>query len=343
MAHSVSGQCPLNHLVFHGFSWHERNLADQGQPLLLFFDQDSRWPIDKIWVAKLAKSFLRKQFNAGSGRGSNKIVFSEKQLAFKTYQKDMDFNAPVDHSLLYTNDTALWTAIHRAHTGLSVATSEWSQIHESCTSIGFEHIAMWKVPREVTGRAQPAEDASAPQVEESSSSDESSDSESEESEGAISEDELGESVEPGGQGNIGGENMGSSNGAAGGSSRTEQGRNREEVLNDLDDEFDPAWEIDEDFRGVVDMLDKVRSCGVADFAAGCVAYDCVCSRSLVQRIEFRFSFLKCVAFIASALVKSSLGNMISLEGRNCLQMCRMNCISLGLSSLVLLTIEGKIC
>lgn len=31
------------------------------------------------------------------------------------------------------------------------------------------------------------------------------------------------------------------------------------MLQDLDDEFDPAWEIDEEFQEVVDMLEKVSA------------------------------------------------------------------------------------
>jgi hypothetical protein len=89
MAHQhgqPAGICPLNHLHFHGLSWRSSNLKERGQPLVLIFDHNRDYPIDKIWVVKLAKSFLRKQ--------GNRIVFSEKNMAFQTYKKDMAFNAP---------------------------------------------------------------------------------------------------------------------------------------------------------------------------------------------------------------------------------------------------------
>jgi hypothetical protein len=113
MAHQPDpsrGTCPLNHLHFHGFSWKNSKANLAGQPLVLIFDHDSQnsqLPIDKVWVAKLVKCFLQKE--------RNQTVFSDKNLAFQTYKKVMIFNAPRGHSILYKNEDALWTAIHRAH------------------------------------------------------------------------------------------------------------------------------------------------------------------------------------------------------------------------------------
>jgi hypothetical protein len=58
--HPSQGNCPLNHLHFHGFSW-PNDLTILGQPLVLHFHHDRRFLIDKIWVAKLVKCYLRKQ------------------------------------------------------------------------------------------------------------------------------------------------------------------------------------------------------------------------------------------------------------------------------------------
>jgi hypothetical protein len=83
---------------------------------------------------------------------------------------------------------------------------------------------------------------------ESSSSDEDSDKEDQEEETERWSDEEREQVGQGG--------ASSSNEAAGGRGRTEQQRAWEEVLQGVDDEFDPDWEVEEEYQEVVDMLHK---------------------------------------------------------------------------------------
>lgn len=116
---------------------------------------------------------------------------------------------------------------------------------------------MWKVSTPSRGSAQPSKDAAC-LPDSSSSSEESSDSDSEsETEGEESESDL---EDEGGEGNTSSNDArGEGGNVGGGRSRTEQQHERERILQDLDDEFDPDWEIDEEFQEVVDMLEKVST------------------------------------------------------------------------------------
>jgi hypothetical protein len=174
-------------------------------------------------------------------------------LAFYTYEKDMSFNAPSNHKLLYPNETALWRAVHRAHAGLAKPGSEWSQMHRACASIGFEQIDVWQAPSRTTPGAIPESSNFAAEAElgESESEDLDKSSSSEE------EDEGSDSSEGESEGSGESPRARSSNKSAGRSPQTEQQRKRAEALNELDNEFDPEWEVEPEHREVVDQLKEV--------------------------------------------------------------------------------------
>jgi hypothetical protein len=132
------GTCLLNHLYLHGFSWAKGADAQLEQPLMLLFDHDHRHPIDKIWLAKLARCYL--------GKHAGRTLLSEKYLAYQTYKKDMNFNALADHSLLYSNELLFWLALHKAHDQVSQSNLEWFKINQATPSVGYEKITMWQIP-----------------------------------------------------------------------------------------------------------------------------------------------------------------------------------------------------
>jgi hypothetical protein len=208
-------------------------MKERGQPLVLIFDHNREHAIDKIWVAKLAKSYLRKQ--------GNRIVFSERNLAFQTYKKDMIFNAPSGHTLLYASLDTFWLAVHKAYKDLSNQSSEWSRIHSACASVGYEQVDMWHVPeREGFSAATPLRTEEVAQdAEDLSSSDE-------------------EGPEPGEQAaELGPQEKGDDDeedeDATAGRGRTEQQGEGNQSF-DGGEEFDPDWEIDPEFEEVIEMM-----------------------------------------------------------------------------------------
>jgi hypothetical protein len=151
-----AGTCPLKHMHFHGFAWKESNISEPGQPLVLIFDHDRQHPIDRVWVAKLAKCYLRKD--------RTKTIFSDKHLAFQTYKKDMAFNGHRGHTLLYQTAEVFWLAIHKAHSALSEPTSDWSRINNACASVGYDQVDMWDVPEKAGPTATAAPGSSNPPI-----------------------------------------------------------------------------------------------------------------------------------------------------------------------------------
>jgi hypothetical protein len=239
MAHKKgqqSGTCPLNHLLFHGLAWRPENAEELGQPLVLMFDHDRQQPIDKVWVAKLATCFLR--------RKGTHTLFSEKNLAFQTYRKDMIFNAPKGHSLLYENEDKLWLAVCMAHKGLSQPNSKWFKIDKACETVGFEQVDMWHVPERggppSAAAAATAIPVTSPPVagndELSSSDDESSDEEDTEQADAGDEDVPAAAEEGGGSA---GRASGSNEARAGQRQVTKQQRRMADTFNELGEDFDP--------------------------------------------------------------------------------------------------------
>lgn len=246
-----SGSCLLNHLYFHGLSSKPDNLAEPGQPLVLIFHHNQDYSIDKIWVAKLAKSFLRKQRNA--------IVFSNKHLAFETYKRDMIFNALPGHTLLY-DPNQLWLAVYKAFKEVTQPGSEWFKIYNSCASVGFEQVDMWHVPDRgcLSSPAARGSGESALPFEQAESSSGSLEKGEESSEDGDSS-ELSESDESDKSSDSESEGSGRSarsNEAAGGNQRSAEQRERERVFRDTGAEFDEDWEVDPDFAEVLEMIDS---------------------------------------------------------------------------------------
>jgi hypothetical protein len=114
------------HLHFKGFVWDELEPREIGIPAVFHFGHDTRFSIDKIWVALCTPMFIRKD--------SHGVCFAFKDLAFDYYKAAMKFNSfsRSEQDLLYPNKELLWLAIHIAYKQLKIPASEQARIVQSC-------------------------------------------------------------------------------------------------------------------------------------------------------------------------------------------------------------------